>query len=673
MEEEIKATRTFAPGNLAAAVAAAVFAGAALAAPLAIAPKDRMAMADRLFDRENYQAAKAEYEALRGEATIQADDLLYRLAECARCLGDKAAARKAYGELLQTAPLSRHAPRARLMRALAGSDDERRAELRLLDSDKIPAPIRATALYHLGVETGEADAFRRCLELDPKGRYAQYAKFRHASILAESKDAATRRKGIAELVEIYHSKVPNLSKEALYSAGMRCYMDKSYREASTLLRTFLKLYANDERSADVRMRAAWSDYLDGKYADAAALCGEGGSDDADYLIAVCACQTGERDEARALLKKYIERHPNGRHRAAVELPLSRMEFEAAGKGGDSSAAIEAAKRSAALSKSPADRLRLAWAYERAKREDEAAAEYAAIASSVAGSPEAAEALFRKALIDVRAERWTAADLALKEMLSIKDAPKEKRAEALYWRGVAAFMAGHDAEGAPLLREAVKSGLSLDQSREARLMLADHDFKEERIAEAKAAYAQLVREGACERMGASKIRSVGYFLLGTEAGTNAYEEAAICGRAIVESSPSPEWYQAGYALEGAAEEAAGRYSQAIVAYRAALAQPVRTEDAADTALALGILESKAGNYDKADAALREAVSLNATDTAKREKAYLWLAKTAKERGEFKEAEGYATLVVTLFDQDEAVREAQKLLDSLQARQKKGAAK
>lgn len=642
------------------------------AAPLAIAPKDRMAMADRLFDRGNYEAAKTEYEALRGESTIQTDDLLYRLAECARSLGDKAAARRAYGELLQAAPLSRHAPRARLMRALAGNDEERRAELKLLDSDKVPAQIRATALYHIGVDNNDADALDRCIQLDPKGRYAQYAKFRHASILADSKDQALRRKGITELVEIYHSKVPNLSKEALYVAGMRCYADKRYREASTLLRSFMKLYPKDDRAEDMRMRAAWSDYLDGKYADAAALCGEGGSDDADYLLAVCACQTGEREQARQLLKRYIERHPDGRHRQAVELPLSRMDFEAAGKGGDSSAAIEAAKRSASLSNSPTDRLRLAWAYERAKREDDAASEYTSIATSFPGTPEAAEALFRKALIDVRAERWTAADLALKEMLMLPNTPKEKRAEALYWRGVAAFMGSHEAEGAPLLREALKDGLSLDQSREARLMLADYDFKEERIVEAKAAYAKLVREGACERMGATKIRSVGYFLLGTEAGTNAFEEAAICGRAIVENAPSPEWYQAGYALEGAAEEAAGRFSQAITAYRAALAQPVRTEDAADISLALGILESKAGNYDMADASLREAVSLNANDTAKRESAYLWLAKTAKARGEFDEAEGYATLVVTLFDQDEAVREAQKLLDSMRDT-KKGAAK
>lgn len=646
-----------------AALAAMSFCAFAQGVNLAITPGDRMAMADRLFDRGDYKSAKAEYEALRGESSIKEDDLLYRLGECARSLGDKAAARAAYGALLTKYPLSRHAARSRLMRALAGTKAEMAAELKLLDTEKTPAPIRAAALYHLGVETADASALERSAKLDPKGRYAPYARFRHAAILADSKDAATRRAAIAEFIEIYHAKIPSLSKEALYSAAMRSYMEKNYREASALLRTFLKAYEDDARIADIRLRAAWSDYLDGKFADAAALCGEGGSDDTDYLLAACALQTGERERARELLKRYMERHPTGRHRASVELPLARMDFEAAGREGDAGAAIEAAKRSAALSKKPSDRLRLGWAYERAKRDDEAAAEYAAIPLEAPGTPEAAEALFRKALIDIRAKRWAAADLALGEMLSHKDSAPEKRTEAMYWRGVAAFMLGHEAEGAPLLREAVKAGLSLDQSREARLMLADFDFKEDRVAEAKAEYARLVREGACERLGATKIRSVGYFLLGTQAGENAFDEAAACGKAIVDKAPSPEWRQAGYSLEGAAEEAAGRFSKAIAAYRAALAQPVRTDDAADVSLALGILESKAGDFDKADSTLREAVTLNAEDAAKREKAYLWLAKTALARGESQQAQGYATLVVTLFDKDEIVDEAQKILDSL----------
>ena len=64
-------------------------------------PADRMAMADRQFDRGHYADAKAEYLAVRGAEGIAEDELLYRLAECDRALGDKASAREFFAELLK--------------------------------------------------------------------------------------------------------------------------------------------------------------------------------------------------------------------------------------------------------------------------------------------------------------------------------------------------------------------------------------------------------------------------------------------------------------------------------------------------------------------------------------------------------------------------------------------
>ncbi len=639
------------------------------AAPLAVTPGDRMAMADRLFDKGRHALALKEYTALKGEKSIPGDDLLYRLAECERALKHPQNARNAYGELLDKYPLSRHAPQARLMRALEGTDEEKRVELKLLDSDKTPAEIRACALYHIGVLENDADAFARAIKASPHGRYALYAKFRHASMTADSPNPDTRRSAVREFLEIHFGPDPELAREALYMAGVRSYDDKRYGESSTLFRRYLKKYPEDKRTGAARTMAAWSDYLAGKYSDAAAICGNGGSDDADYLLAACAYSSGDRARARDLMAKYLENHPDGRYRQAAELPLARMDFEEAGKGEDSVKAIEAAKRSAALSGSAADRMRLAWAYEKGGLDDQALAEYTAIARDAAGTQEAGEALFRKALMEIRAAKWSAAEMALAEMLSAGKTP-ERRAEALYWRGVASFMLGHEAEGAPLLKEAVKAGLSLDQNREARLLLADEDFKEERIAEAKAKYAELVREGACERMGAAKIRSVGYFLLGSKEGKEAYAEAAMCGKAISEKADNPEWRQAGKILEAAAEEAAGRYTAAIAAYRDAFSEGARTEDAPEAMLALGILEAREeGNRAKADATLREAVALNASDNARRAKAYIWLARNAFLGGDMDTAEGYATVVITLFDDEAANKEAQSVLDAISAKRKK----
>ena len=71
----------------------------------------------------------------------------------------------------------------------------------------------------------------------------------------------------------------------------------------------------------------------------------------------------------------------------------------------------------------------------------------------------------------------------------------------------------------------------------------------------------------------------------------------------------------------------------------------------------------------DATLREAVALNASDNARRAKAYIWLARNAFLGGDMDTAEGYATVVITLFDDEAANKEAQSVLDAISAKRKK----
>ena len=73
-----------------------ILAATLAAAALAVAPADRLALADRLFNRGAYADARAEYAALKGESSLAADDLLYRLAECDRALSRPEDARVSY-------------------------------------------------------------------------------------------------------------------------------------------------------------------------------------------------------------------------------------------------------------------------------------------------------------------------------------------------------------------------------------------------------------------------------------------------------------------------------------------------------------------------------------------------------------------------------------------------
>ena len=626
---------------------------------------DRMAMADRLFDRGAYADAKAEYVALQGVPELAADEVLYRLAECEKALGDKAAARATYQKLLAAAPNSRHAAAARLSSALcAGTREEKLSDLKSLDNDFTPKALRAQALYQYGLLAEDADALKRSAELDPKGRYAPYAKFRSAAIRSEKSDESAKTSAIRELIVLSVDKTSPVAREALYLAAARSYAAKRYPQAAQLFQRYLKNYPDDAKKASVRDMAAWSEYLAGRYAECSAICGAGGTEETDYLLGASAIAAGDREKARALLDRYLAAHPEGKYRASAELPLRRLDFEAAEKSGDLTAAIAAAKRSAAISRDPADSLRLAWALERAGREDEAVEEYVEIAKSVAGSDAAAEAMFRKGLADARAKRWSAAELAFAEMIATGKSAN-RRAEAFYWRGIAAKALDHEAEAANFMREALALGLSLDQSREAKIILADREFEEENAGAAKDSYVKLVREGATDRMTAAKIRSVGKFLLTCKDGESAFPEAEKCGKALVERGGSAEWRQAGFILEGAALEGQGKFAAAIEAYRNAFAENVRTEDAAAASLALGELEVKAGDHAAAEKTLREAVKLNASDNSRRARAYLALAENALASGDAHNASAYATVVITLFDDPKLAARAQAIVDGAAA--------
>ncbi|MBR2982879.1 MAG: tetratricopeptide repeat protein [Kiritimatiellae bacterium] len=623
-----------------------------LLATLAVLPSDRLAMADRLFNRGRYAEARAEYAALEGAKGIAGDELVYRLAECDRALGRSAQARAAYGRLVERYPSSRHADRSRLMRALSGSGDERRIELEALDSDRVDNAVRAAALYHLGTQLRDPQRLSRCVKLDPKGRYAAYAGFHRAAILSESADPKDRREAVSSLLSIAFGGESEFAEDALYLAAVNCYGEKRYGESSSLFHRYMKRHPGGKRFDDVRSMCAWSDYLAGRYADAIALCGEGASDDLAYIRAACAYASGDVAAAKRFFAGYLEDYPEGRNRANAELPLARIGFAEAEKKGDIAAAVECAKRSFALSKSAGDALRLAWAYEKSGMPAEAIREYDSVVKNHSGSPEAAEALYRRAMIDLRAERWSAADMALAEALAGGKIGK-RRATALYWRGVCAMRLGHEAEGGKMLAEALAGGLPLDEAREARLMLADIDWRSGRVTEAKAAYAKLVSEGACARMSAAKTLSVGRLL--------DPDGARICALALT-ANGSAEWRQAGFALLGRTEEASGAFTAAIAAYRSALAEKANVEDLASAALRLGLLEFRGGEYDAAQRSLKRAVELNGADPRARAEAYLALAKTCFAKGDRKAARGYATVVTALFDDSRLCAEAEKILES-----------
>ena len=90
-----------------------------LLAAISITAGDRLAMADRLFNKGAYEDALKEYKVIYRNDGSDKDDLLYRLAECYRALGSGVESRRIYLLLVKNFPASKYAHRSRLMAALA--------------------------------------------------------------------------------------------------------------------------------------------------------------------------------------------------------------------------------------------------------------------------------------------------------------------------------------------------------------------------------------------------------------------------------------------------------------------------------------------------------------------------------------------------------------------------
>lgn len=625
----------------------------ALGAALAVSSADRLAMADRLFNRGDYAAAQEEYRALAASSgkDVDAADLDYRLVSAASALGDRTAVRDAGAKFLAAHPGDVRADRVRLLAALCGTESEKTAELRRLDRDDTEVSVRAEALYRLGEATGDVSFYTRSIEADPKGPYALYARFARAVRLVEEKDDVRRRKGEEEFLELVYCKDDALASRAMYLLSVQMVRTGRYDSASTLLKRFLKKYPSDAQTKDVVRLLAESELAAGRYASAIAVC----TDEADETLLAVKAQAsfglGEADAAKCLAEKYLARYPAGRNHSRIELLLARHAFDRTVSANDPMAILEAARRCADLTKSGEDRLRLAWAFEKAGKTDKADEEYVSIVRDLPGTVSAAEALYRRAMLLLRREKWSAAEVALAEALASGKLEKSRDSSALYWRGIAACRLGHIEEAVGFLKQALEGPLGLDERREARLVLADAAFNAGRREEAIRIYSDLVRAGAVERMSAAKTFAVGRVLSG--------EEALICARRLI-ANESAEWRQTGYALMGDVETALGNLTAASEADAKCLAEPCVTEVLSHVSLRHGLYLVRTEQPAEAEKTLKRAVELNAGDAEARASAYLGLAQAAKQRGDTETAKGYATVITTLFEGSNAAKSAEEFL-------------
>jgi TolA-binding protein len=451
----------------------------------------------------------------------------------------------------------------------------------------------------------------------------------------------------------------------MYLVAVESYNIENYLMASNMLKNYLKTYPEGKYVATANKMRLWSLFLIGNYSDCILLAENGDSEDSLYISGMSYYQSGDIEKAKKFFSLYMDKYPNGRYLKQCQIPLVRISFDESVKSGDKKKMIGFAARLHKISGSPSDAIRLAWAYEQDHSYDEASKIYYSVAASSPNTRDASEALFRKAMIDIISERYSAAEVALAESAKIvsenaKNEMPSRKDEINYWRGVCAVRTSHEEKALEFLSSAVKGNLSLDQSLEARILIADIKYNSGHYAESKKMYGEIVSQSGTKRMSAEKIFQVAKFLMEEKFSPADLKNAMLSASNLEKFYSADEWKQRAQFIIGMIEDRRGNYAAAEKAYSLGFSFAKKTELSKDAAYAFGVLLRKNGKFDLADKYLSYAIELNSENPSLRAKAYLELAENSLLKHDTKKAKAYATVVVTLFNEPELSSRAQEIL-------------
>lgn len=290
---------------------------------------------------------------------------------------------------------------------------------------------------------------------------------------------------------------------------------------------------------------------------------------------------------------------------------------------------------------------------RAGRPEQARADWTSLLAKYPDSPFAGEALYSRAMEELRKKEFRAAEHSLSEF--DRRFPKyAKRAEALYWWGIAAKGIGDVPEAEIHFRAALTAEPSAEFVREIKLELASILQKRGDEREAAEILAELLTTKAADRLPPTQLA----WLSETLCTLNKFDSAQVAAKIIENRKIDADWNQIGAALLGAAHEGLGENDAAVAAYTRSLATGARTASGAKSALALGRLETQQAMFDESKEHLSDAVARAHSQEllAVRVQAYVALAANEEARGDSAAALGYHMLVGTLFDDAEVVPHA-----------------
>ena len=307
----------------------------------ALTDAERLQFANGLYARGMYELAIAEYKSFLRDfpKSDKVDVAHFRLGESYRRSGNSAAAQVELGTVFEKFPKSEFRFKAGFRLADLVFTDGKYKEAAGIYTKLVeggpPDDILAASRYMRGValvKAGKPDDAVGSLEEvrkhHAKSEFLVYALLELGQIYGRDLGDKTDEKRLDEALAIYamvadRATEARVAAEALFQTGDLHFRRKAFDKSFAAYKKLFSKYADDRRSTEARLQAAWAAHNAGLYAEALRYADEGikkrGDDRVEwfYLKANCERQLMQNPEAAKTYARLQKEHPKSRFTEAV--------------------------------------------------------------------------------------------------------------------------------------------------------------------------------------------------------------------------------------------------------------------------------------------------------------------------------------------------------------------
>ncbi len=284
-----------------------------------------------------------------------------------------------------------------------------------------------------------------------------------------------------------------------------------------------------------------------------------------------------------------------------------------------------------------------YCWSRAGSDEKAVAAWSSLVQEHAADPLVEEAVFQKAMSEVRLERDADALSSLRE-LRRRFPESGFTIEAAYWEGRLLQQAERFADAETSLRLVLAADARPDLKREAQLALAYVLQAQDKDQEAADRFQKLLGTPEGDGLSESLLEWLAQYRLDKK----DYARAIDAANRLVLETRSAKWRQSGSYVLGRAYDGQGKRAESVNAYKQVVELGGDAPSVAEAALALGDASLAAGDADEAAAYFARAATHPGGTISARARAYAGQGRAARASGEFDKAARYFMSVAILYN-------------------------